>query len=1495
MSDILDFLRSLPEFPSFVRMLKEKRFSNVARGVKDKILTIMTSENVSEHVRAFFINPAAQGQPFSDFDVEPEQVSQIKKIINAIYYAELTLKDVEEKSYLELLGGHLNTLSHQIYQCAYNITHVDIDVSAMFREELELLKPILETFYRFSRRCSARANEFIQDVQEAEEAEEYNLPHEIGAVSGIIVDQMGGGHDGNVDYEFITRYSAILPGYLDRLSHALQTLSSEVSAHGPTIDQRKLDELQDQALRLLSSIENARGSGSLFMSLKVLHILYIIHHTITLAMSIIRQLGHLTESGQNMVRAKLSQLKYEILPALFGFTDKLEEQGMLTPGTLTKPAMVHVSRFYQALMTFIKNYVDFNETGVELLTIEDAWFTEKRLEHAYNHLAADEKTLVVLAEVKRSAYIFFAQLKSYDSERLLDLDDEKREQLGKHYKVIQPYVIEVNPQLNNQIIVGLTQPKAPSDDSYVRLGMRGIAWMGTNLAWVCTAGYYGGSAPLTLLRRDVIVLEELITGMIDKKIGSCQLHSQLNRNIIQSVAKTNVEEFKVYPYNRPVNRFAIDEAVILGVVQPQAIVGRDAEGALQFAVVRAAFHNRANQVTNLDVLTFEQLIKLYQSLRVNQEKLQLARDAYHRFCHILSQPERPPFLNEFSVVLKKELRQLYGIFQPYVFSALSALEPNMTDHDKKIIAALAPGEAEIAQVHRADLTLQQIRSVGGEMNLLFVSAEEHLKLRTAAIAERIRFSIHQENLARPLEEDYNLNDRAAYVIKHQNYSKAIADFRHSLDQLLVIFNDSVREQLRQAPQGLPYPDMQDDRNTLIQSEQIVGIKRLFNCVFFLEQICVDLEAIYDTSIDKYKEAIYAKNIIMAIYHVYKTISLAMDIVYSPNLLIIANEIKLKLQDAYTKLLIVRGNYIPEPAVPAAIEQSTTHKAILYVLNVVHVLPDHITALLAGRELSPENAQEIHAHCERLTVSIERIITNSNSYFKLFLQIPTMYRLFRDLKQKFTEMTGATYEAVHQNLAYINNELLTKMIVEADIWEEKLSLVSGTLSKPMKAFVDSFYQGLLEPLQLSSQRHVSLVSSMIPLEKRIAAVALRVETAAQEKNAIQQNQMLLRQLLTEIRAYETAVSNRLRGEPFLRLKRNVVAAFTLALPIIREAKPHITGITIPPGNLTSRGLDTLLNNSIPVVPGQPAEQNLSNITALSQVCFDYLEGISASKSLSIAAGDEKKTYLNSLIGMQVQSNAQFVVEYTTRCFNKQVAALANKQVGLIHFSDHYNQELSAFLKEGIDAIVFEAKAAEVIDQKITELLRARAGEFERNNYRNYYQLEKIKAAIGGLETYLYNANLKVNNNSSLFESGGEAGTLTKKTKLLNRLRRLAGGLPADEHVADDVPLMPIAQRLEKLKAEIEKPAFKTTLFDYHHYDSFTYAWLKQCVMSLIELVTFGLYTPDRKKCYRQLKKATEAPEDIGQLSAQFGLFSGHARNYNIPSLEESVLQNAIVPL
>ncbi len=1513
----------------------------------------MLSEANLSKITAITGHRSELGEPFTNFSHEPEQISQVKKIINALYHGELALIDAETvnlrdgvyRKTKDIYKLYSKTIHHTYLAC-YLATHLDIDLSDMFGQELAVLAPLVSTFQDYAETYGEETRGLLAEVELPK------LPHTIGVWGGILVDQLNP-QGGEVDYEFLTRFSAVLPGYLDQLSGYIEQFSSNVATYEPNINRADLEALQDNALQLLNALERTRGS-SLFLPLKTLHYIHIIRHTITLSMSIFEQAGNLSDASQDAVRAKLAELKYTLLPALFGLSDKIEEQAMLTPGLLSHPLMERASRLYELLIGYTRKFVNFSEKGQELVTIEDPKFLRARLDHTYQRSADDHAALLKIEEARRASEQFFLLLRDphYGGRRLVDLPATTKQLLTTYYKQIHPYVLQLNMPLNNAIISGLTKEKS---------------YLATIAKYTIYPIWSVRSLRETDDISDLLKLRPVLDAHLEKIRTSHQFHLKLNDNIMASAAE-RMEKLHLFSYNpgfcclvlmptvpddfntlplpanynsyyvqvagqnnalyyidrtsKSIKKLPIPEEkkpgfnqVMLGVnknellstndfIKITSLTGHIHQGEDPFALNEAnllrldliAENNRlktkprpftaaqsftiatneANmlrfeaateheQLQSLEHLTHAQTISLYQYYQIKCAKLERARKAYNEFHQILSAEGHPSLLKDYNSELKKKLRHLYGIFQPYVVSGLSLnLEADTVDVDTDVVRRLDRAivtdlvvDTAMERPHRgASITAILARDV--PIRARFGALKTRLDERHVVFANRVKALTRQEHEEKPLVQDRVQIARAHHVLRNEGYSMAISEFRASLYQLTLLFNDSVRAQLRRAETGLPFPELADTNQALAQSGQALGLKRLFNCLYHLEKISEKLEELTDQSL----ETTYVVNVAQIGVHLYDVINLTKALVATPYLSVVAGDMWEKLQKGYAMLQDVRRHYIPQPGENEEgelVDLAKDHAAVLfYTLNAMMVLPEHITALRQDQEITPERIHALHVNTEKVTADIERILRNSSSYFKLFLEIPTMYRLFYDLKGKLAKLATASHDVVMDNLEAINHELLTSMLLEADQWEDNLGLLPGTITATMKELFDAFYQGLLEPLGMTSQRHIALASSLLPIEQRILAARERIAQSELLQRETVEKQEIVQRLYLNIKFYREYHGAEAGFRA--RLRALMIDSFRTALPLLIEAKPHF-GTDILGGGVVNQAIDALLNSSVESPP-------LTNIEAIAAATVSYFKGVQASYQLTLGTVQEKITYLNTLKVSQLELNAIFTENYTKACYKKQATAFAAKQVGLIHCSREYNRKLADYLQEAEPAIVLASKSAEDIDKRVVQLLRAKVKQFELDHYKNYYHLEALMAAIDRLRLYVHQSNIAVQMNRSTFES---IETLSRKSQLVVTLEDLA----RDEAV-------PIAARLANLREFIEAPTFKTRIFAYHHYDNFSFAWLKQCVVSLLELI--GLYTPEHRKCYNQLVGATEPPEGISQLATRFGLFSANAplRAYDVPA-------------
>ncbi|MFJ1268883.1 SdhA [Legionella lytica] len=540
-----------------IESFKRNQLSKKVEHYYAQIFDVLKSEYVSPQIRPYFaaekINET--GVPFTDFELEPDNITQIKKLINALYYARLSFIDLENIDIRDLrkAGPHavllISNTIETTYEAAYLATHLDVDLKEMFREELDFILPHLAQVQQLAEKNAQATKDAIQP---------YPLAKTVGVATGKTIDQLRP-LGGDVDYNFLTEFSRLLPSYINQLTEKIESYSSQLRQNEPKLNQKKLDEIQNAALHLLNDIENLKGN-KILVSLKFLNYIHILRNLITLVMSTLEQVGELSEFSQDVVCGKLSQIKYEVLPKLFGLVDKIEVNCMLNPGTLSTPLMANAQKLYEALVYLPQKAIDFKKRGEELLQIEDSRFIELRLELAYKRIDTANKTLYKTEQAQNAINAFFDELAKAEHQNLSlhQLPEQVRKELVSHYKIFKPYVERLDVDLNDQMSAGLLGPQAWS--SYT-----------TRSTW---SSYI--SRPWSFITRAlspdhvsfVLPKRVALSALIKKNEATQLFHIGLNRDLIDSVYKN--AQLALYPYNQPMNVYTIDETTPLGIKKDDA-------------------------------------------------------------------------------------------------------------------------------------------------------------------------------------------------------------------------------------------------------------------------------------------------------------------------------------------------------------------------------------------------------------------------------------------------------------------------------------------------------------------------------------------------------------------------------------------------------------------------------------------------------------------------------------------------------------------------------------------------------------------------------------------------------------------------------------------------------------------------------------------------------------------------------------------------------------
>ncbi|KTD64673.1 hypothetical protein [Legionella spiritensis] len=1520
---------------------KKHQLSILLHDLREKITTKLQNDCFSKLARHLFLDVQTSGEPYINFSSQPRQVVQIKEFINALYHGEQAFKDLES---VELRGGShkiqdLSVLYHHTtrhaYLASYLLTHIDLDLLEIFNSELLQLQSILNIIRSFDTKTVDRLTHKYQ--KQASEIgtmmKDYPLCHQAGFAAGIAVDQMRPSH-GEVDYNFLTRFSAVLPGYIHQLTQYIHQFSSEITTPEATLTRQQVEELEENAFKLLGAIEELQGD-SWFLSFKVLNYLRIIRHIIILSTSTLKQMMQMNDESQNVVRDHLAKLKYELLPNLLAIADRLEDQAMLTPGTLSKPLMDKIKIYYETLIFYTKKIVSFASKGEELLTIEDARFLALRLEETYQRINKARSELLIARRNKQAFSRFFALLEheDYKHKSLIDLPLALKTELAIHYRYLQPVIEQYNVDLNNAIIRGLTESSSWTDRFKAPLN------------W-----YYG--------YRDTDKVSHLLSekkalgAQFDKRINTSTFHIQINKNIIHKAETTTPLIVTSCP---DYHMFSVNEKKALRSAN-------DTKTTLEFS---PSDEHGNRIVINYEALNSHQAFKLYQYYNSKQTKLDKAREAYDQFIATLLGTESTTTLNELPEPIKSHLKQQYYLFQPYLISLFSR-KKKIRELDRAIIFGLSgQGSAVHAQTESL-ISIDQFMRLKPHLDDHFRRTSECWEQRRWILFKKAGEAYQLETETRDLKPNYRDGNRAHHILKHTRFSRETRLFRNALMQLTAAFNLPMQNKLNPQRQGLPYPEVETPDLVLAQSAQCLPVKRIANGFYHLEQVIIELEQLSDKS----SESVYVYHLVQAYNHLNDIYQLSTHLYGDPYIKILVQDIMTRARALYKRFNEESAPYLESPEITPPCTNVIQYTALWYAMQGFMLFPEHIQALDEQASLPENKIKTIRKNSTRIVIAIERIIANSNNYFKLFLETPVMYGLFKELRAKLEEFTTSSHSAFMTHLEAINTDIFTRILQETDLWEAKLSLKPGKLSDPMKTILDHFYQGLVEPLGLVSQKHLDLLTTPTPLKCREAVIYKRMALAELQKKQYDPQRIILADLQQAIDRYIHLTTGLLPPPPGM---------LTLALGDLKKHYEKALPLFLTAPKWLLQSLPT--ENPHPEIDEVLNKRNASfkpvfhDIAGMAKMALMYYENRKASSKIharrvllrnllghiddyakfrsgylpandDIIAQTEKKLLANYRKVLpilykwqrldqvpphiansqppfvdQVLNSAQFGVPVTvtniarltkslgsyyqglsaTRQFEmetakeqqrhlKQVTAMQqelNQQLLSDYLHKTFLQGVESIMKRDIGLLFTKDEYNSFLEKYLSSfqeeiMAQSQASQDIRQTMLNILTVKTRQFETEYLQKYLHLDNtLAALAEFNVYFHYARI-TIRDKTSLFESNKTIKdkkAEVKSLENLALNKELS-IDHRLQELKRISNSTLFKTNMLKHRKFERSDFGWLCQCLLRLLSAL--HLYQPAHIKHYRTLIKSVDTKPAVTSSLQRHSLFAPPERSYNLPS-------------
>lgn len=1423
----------LDTYITLLASFKESQIStNIIDKVHERVLAALTDKRLNKQIAPYFSNRQTIGVPFTDYAEDPDIVSQIKKLINALYYARLTFVGLEQLDLTTYTDKYnsvkriFTEIMNNAYEAASLATHFDVSLHEMF-PEVQFLFSTLEQYNQLTR--NAMKNDglmtLFKDYPETaifatkihtqlKSLQEKSSVNSVGGIAGVAIKQMQP-NNGSYDYEFLTQFVSNLPDYINDCTQQINALSSEWINHQLPLNDERLAELRQSGLDLLNDLEHLKGS-SLFVSFKFLKYIHIINNIIALTMSSLEEISNFNESSQVVLRGYIAKLKYDLLPNLFGLVDKIEVNFMLKPGTLAIPLMDRIKSFYATLIYYTSKLVDFESNGEELLSIEDSRFVTLRLEQTYSRINEAQRKLFHIEKAQSALVAFYQILEQpeYANCTIHQLPEDTRTQLISYYKIINPYMALVDVDFNKLMINSLhgtlswhayltlqdwTNPSTDNSWSSFATNLVNKPWRWLN-----------GPPPDRV--SEILAKKDRISQKINKANNTQRVHVDLNSTIITKVHKKT--DLVLFPYCATSNVFTLDERDALQL-----------EATSLLNITQQAEHHF---IANPEQLSCEQALNLHHWYDNKHAKFMRARDAYQSFIAMLSHQSADAILDvaQLSAQDKKTYRKLYNLFQPYFINgAPENMRARALNYDRYLVHAL---DDKASPIHTPKIDI--FAQLDEHFQHYFTHIDLDWRQKSNAHLQRAQSQFIHENQQTKLVFNEALELRAHYAISHTHYSEFLNQLRILTHSLLTQLNEPMQAELTHKSSGVPFPELQETNPSVAQPAQTLALKQLFNSLYNLEALILEMEHLNDKS--------YKVTYFYTLFNVYGYLNTLVPtlqtLARNPHVHLLGRDLLNKAQVLLATIQEQSDAYQQTPDLVTTTEGNVQYNGLWYSLNAFFISPKHIRSLRNNNYLTTEELNKLHDRAKNASLTIEKLIRTSDSIVQLFLQSPKMLMLYKELTHKLNEFLSTSHDSVMNNFDKLTPNLFTPLVLEADQWEDRMGLKPGKLSGLIRNVMDEFHQGLLSPLDLQSQEHINLLYDKSCLRARQAQTRKQLEDAESHIEKLDTRYKSIDTLYLQLNDFKTLNPN--SRMLFIETYKSALSKLCSL-----EQQQHLN--FTPSTEAADLELDIMLNNSL-----NRYDRQFIDIKTVIKTAYNHYQSRRATDKMICATALEKQQYLQQLEDAHDDLRQQFITNYTKASFDQQLKSICARSTGLRHLDREYRNKLNDHLLSFEQSIKEQAQTTADIDATIKQLMKKHSEDFAQNHFAPLYHLDNIHKALTMLSEYT------IFHRHSLFE---DEQTINIKSISINALINIAANQSET-----------VEKRFEDIKIIVDQK-FAREILSEKYVNPLSFDYVLRCILSILEALY--LYTQPKGKLYNNLTAAIKNEPTSSEILNRFGLF------------------------
>ncbi len=636
-------------------VLIEKKYSKVLKSHRINIQQqIINNTFLSKDLVIYFTNVNENGEPYIIGIDEPRQMRQIKKLVNALYHAEQAVI-LLEKYYIVSI--------YHIYEAMSLATHLDVNVSVILKNQLNVLTPFLIELQKIIPESINISNYHLIDSIKLPNSS--TLPLKTGEFLGSFIDIMKPAEI--FDYQVLTQFGSKLPEYIKLAKETIANIGSKALEIDASLEQKDIEKLQKEATTLIDSIATVQVN-SLFNIKNIYHYISIIKRIITISNEIIYQFKSLNTTSHQRVKEWLYQFKYFYIPKILMLADSLEEALLLRAGFISEPLIIELTSYYEQAVQKL-SFVNFenNILGAQVKSLIDYKFSKIRLNGLQKTIDQIKIKKYLIQESEIAKQKFYELLIESNSNHLGEMSVEIKRQLKIYYILFQQYMVELAPEFDEQLVKLLNQKPRCNNAGF-------IPWQLIKLKNATTQ-----ATGLFDVYSKCISYEDKLTEIINKDTNTFDFRLLLNDKIYKNISNQTNKYIKT-----EICKISYHILVAYKKLEPS------------FIVVSAL----TNKQSGLDFL------QLYLDVINKSNEFTSAYNNYIDFIECLKKYSGSD-INLFTLKEKQHLRSIYIKMQPFL---VNCLEKEGLKIDIQLIAALNPPFKTVDKLGRvlSDLSFDKL-------------------------------------------------------------------------------------------------------------------------------------------------------------------------------------------------------------------------------------------------------------------------------------------------------------------------------------------------------------------------------------------------------------------------------------------------------------------------------------------------------------------------------------------------------------------------------------------------------------------------------------------------------------------------------------------------------------------------------------------------------------------------------------------------------------------